>query len=494
MNTNFISQGYDEISENAVGKLLISNIESGKYDEITIFSAFASRSAIKVLQGVLLKNNFNTGKVRIIVGIDQGGTSKEALLELLNIHNAKVYIYYQQETIIFHPKIYLFEGVNHSELIVGSSNLTLNGLFRNVESSIRVNGSVNDMKTVVKSVKTYYSSLFDVFDSNLLPLSVELIHDLTEDGRIPTESSITKSRRDKKGKIGNRTDKLFSKKGIPRIPSYLFSYFKKDKPSTKINVRDENLNNKNTGTDNPIKVYSYDEPSYHFPQGVHVGHLLYALKVIGKSMREDSHLADEFIRLRGNIGAGDIGGFQRKSKYLLIAMMQLGLIEDNRNVGNQSDYQIELTKEGKRLFTILEDVIEIVDLSFKKKDKSFDRSWEMMHNKKHYIKILTSVIQFNNQNLQFFKNLILEMGAVRLMVEFLNASDERDLPKTQFIYKHFFSFPKVIEYCDKYNIKPGTVEAAKRRCPLIIDLLEVAGMVEQSTSYVHTGKLQSRLY
>ena len=32
---------------------------------------------------------------------------------------------------IFHPKIYLFEGTDKSELIIGSSNLTSQGLFTN---------------------------------------------------------------------------------------------------------------------------------------------------------------------------------------------------------------------------------------------------------------------------------------------------------------------------------------------------------------------------
>ncbi|PPK83786.1 phospholipase D-like protein [Neolewinella xylanilytica] len=494
MITTFISQGYDEVSENAVGKLIVSNIESGEYDKITILSAFASRSAIQVLQGLLLKNKFDTNNVRIIVGIDQGGTTKQALLQLLTIDNAKVFLYYQKETIIFHPKIYLFEGINQAELIVGSSNLTLNGLFRNVESSIRINGSLKDMDQILNSVKAYYHTIFDESDSNLVPLSPDVIHDLTEDGKIPTESSILRPRNNKKGKNSNRTDKLFSRKEIAKIPRSLFKYFKNEISKSNKNDDNKNIQTLTNLIDRPVEVFNYDEPSYHFPQGVHVGHILYGLKVIGKSNRKDSHIADEYVRLRGDIGTGEIGGFQRKSKYLLIGMMQLGLIDDNRNVEDQSNYQINLTENGRKLFAILEDVIELVDLSFKKKNKDFDKSWEMVHNKRHYIKILKSVIQLHNENLQFFRNLIFEMGAVNLMAEFLNTSDESSLPKTQFIYEHFFSFPKVVEYCKKYNIKPGTVEAAKRRCPLIIDLLEIAGLVEQSTSYVDVGKLQSNLF
>lgn len=191
MEIRFLGQGFEETSMNAVGNYLINYLNQNSFHSFTAFSAFASESGIFGLSEHIqnAKRNFQApNKVRIIVGVDQKGTSKEALEEL-NSLNVESYIFYQSEYPIFHPKIYLFEGNNQTKIILGSSNLTRTGLFINVESSILVEFDNNDPEgnTFLSSLKAYYQTLFDLTDPNLIEISDLTITSLFDKGIIPDE-------------------------------------------------------------------------------------------------------------------------------------------------------------------------------------------------------------------------------------------------------------------------------------------------------------------
>jgi HKD family nuclease len=124
----------------------------------------------------------------LIVGIDQEGTSKEASEGILNLDIAS-YIFYQAEAVIFHPKIYLFEGDKEFKLLIGSSNLTGRGLFRNVESSLLIEFNIDDKEgaALLATLKTYYNTLFDFSDKNLFRINKTIIDDFNARGIVPDE-------------------------------------------------------------------------------------------------------------------------------------------------------------------------------------------------------------------------------------------------------------------------------------------------------------------
>ena len=43
----------------------------------------------------------------------------------------------------------------------------------------------------------------------------------------------------------------------------------------------------------------FTEASYHYPQGVHLGHVLYILKIIAENKRKGSLIDEKFVRMRG---------------------------------------------------------------------------------------------------------------------------------------------------------------------------------------------------
>lgn len=189
MNVAFLGQGFEPESINSVGNTLIKLFKDDRFNSFCGISAFASVSAANILSQCINDASESFQNFTVIVGIDQEGTSKEAL-ETINNLGINSYIFYQKESPIFHPKIYVFEGENHSALIVGSSNLTGAGLFRNIEGSLYVEFENTETEGVklINELKTYFNTLFDFSDSNLFILSIELINNLVQEGIVPTQS------------------------------------------------------------------------------------------------------------------------------------------------------------------------------------------------------------------------------------------------------------------------------------------------------------------
>lgn len=189
MIIKILSQGLSEEIENSVGAALIENLRSKRYFSFTAISAFASESGINGLsEHIEVAKEAFGDRLTIIVGVDQKATSKEALEALVSLE-INAYIFYHTGYTIFHPKVYLFEGEQISLLIVGSSNLTTQGLFTNIETSLQIEldmGEENDRELLAK-IKAQFETLFNLSDPNLKPITNELIADLVDEKIVPTE-------------------------------------------------------------------------------------------------------------------------------------------------------------------------------------------------------------------------------------------------------------------------------------------------------------------
>ena len=159
MKTTFLGQGFLADTDMAVGTLIEKFFSENEYHTFTGITAFASEAGVYGLSNSIA-GSLSPKNINLIVGIDQEGTPKNALEEILKL-NVNSYIFYQKEAPIFHPKIYLFEGDNKTSIIVGSSNLTGRGLFNNVESStlIEFDNDDADGQAYLKAMKDYYSTL-----------------------------------------------------------------------------------------------------------------------------------------------------------------------------------------------------------------------------------------------------------------------------------------------------------------------------------------------
>ncbi len=223
MKISFLGQGFEPESVNSVGNILSKLFKEDKFHSFTGISAFASVSGSRIISKYIQEANKKFKKHTLFIGVDQEGTSKEAL-ESINTINIDSYIFHQRESPIFHPKIYLFEGDNNTALIIGSSNLTGPGLFSNVESSILVEFKNKDVDGInlVSELKSYFHSLFNLSDPNLFKVSKDAIDYFVDKGIVPTEKErkkkYTKNTTEKKPKDNNSIT-IPSRKvsGIPKI-------------------------------------------------------------------------------------------------------------------------------------------------------------------------------------------------------------------------------------------------------------------------------------
>lgn len=189
MDTIIIGQGYNLNEDTSVGKELIEQFESKRYSSFTCLVAFASYGGISALTPYVLQAKENGVKIKVILGVDQKGTSKEALEEVL-AWDVDAKIYHTQSVNIFHPKIYLFENEDIFTLIVGSNNLTEMGLVKNVECSLLI----KDIKSNPIHAKfyEYWKSILDGTEVNLYTLTLQMIEDLYKDKIIVSEYDRTR--------------------------------------------------------------------------------------------------------------------------------------------------------------------------------------------------------------------------------------------------------------------------------------------------------------
>lgn len=145
-----LNQPYD----GSLGELLKKEIASD-YTELNIFTAFAKNSGVLKLKDSLEEFKNKKRIINVFVGVDLYGTSKEALLNLLDV-TTNLIVVHSENNNTFHSKIYSLHSKNQYWCAVGSNNLTLGGLWNNFESSIIINGKDNSTYESVINLKKRY--------------------------------------------------------------------------------------------------------------------------------------------------------------------------------------------------------------------------------------------------------------------------------------------------------------------------------------------------
>lgn len=188
MQVNFIGHGLDPNNEHTVGNLLATSFQDPKFDTFFSLVAFASNSGVRLLMPFILEAKPKYKELCFYIGVDDNGTSKEALQQLID-NSVPTYIFHTQSAMIFHPKIYMFEGRNWIRLVIGSTNLTNSGLFVNVEAAVSMDFRPSDPqgKKIVTQIKDYFKTLLEKSDKNLEPLTSELLETLCKQGLVRDE-------------------------------------------------------------------------------------------------------------------------------------------------------------------------------------------------------------------------------------------------------------------------------------------------------------------
>lgn len=174
--------------DNMLGSTLKRKISS-RFDRITIVSAFVRSAGVLGIKEELEQFRNNGGHVTIIVGVDMNGTSYEGLLSVIECSDEAYVVGFSNQSVIFHPKIYLMEGQDEVWAAVGSNNLTRGGLWSNVECYEEFEGNIVENKDRVSELNNIISRLKSEdygsrrLDRNLVDLLRDLHYISSEEGR-----------------------------------------------------------------------------------------------------------------------------------------------------------------------------------------------------------------------------------------------------------------------------------------------------------------------
>lgn len=227
-------------------------------------------------------------------------------------------------------------------------------------------------------------------------------------------------------------------------------------------------------------IGEFTEASYHYPQGVHLGHIFYILNILGTKKRKGSHIDEKYVRIRGGLSKGRKGTFQRQTKYKLQAVMEFGWVVDDRNFASGEEYELTLTPAGKEMFEKLKPLLVKLNLKTKSSIDGVPK-WEMIENVSKFNEELTNFLKSGDN---FIQKEFLKIHAISQMLNYLYRIERKEKILKKTIYEGFFRAPFVSKFCDQNGIDVASEEGAKHRCPFLLNILEGLGILNQTQSEI----------
>jgi len=125
---------------------------------LDVVVAWAKRSGLSRLGSDLAAIRPRSGLTRLIVGIDEGGATRQGL-ELARHLFDRVYVFHDRSGRTFHPKVYLASGTTRARLLVGSHNATAGGVYFNYEAGLDCELDLPADAVLLASVQEYVDRL-----------------------------------------------------------------------------------------------------------------------------------------------------------------------------------------------------------------------------------------------------------------------------------------------------------------------------------------------
>jgi len=200
MEARFIAQPYDN---RQLGDLFLKTLSAeGNISNVTIVSAFVSRVTAMRLKERLRDLAANGSSVKLVIGVDMGGTSKETLQELAS-WPVDIFVFKNRRPgITFHPKIYRVERANKAEIFLGSNNLTDGGLFTNYEGAVHITYDLPADREQYDAASTELAGFLAPSAQVTRKLDTPYLQILVNRDDIPTEAEARK--RQRSARIGNQ--------------------------------------------------------------------------------------------------------------------------------------------------------------------------------------------------------------------------------------------------------------------------------------------------
>ncbi len=135
MNFYTLNQPFGPTGEHqTLGGVLTEALEADRFASLWACVAYSVTSGTSRLFGPLREFRGKGCEVTIYLGARNGITSRQAVEHLLNT-GASVFLCDTKGRSLFHPKVYLMRGAEHGLHTIGSSNLTVGGLYTHYEAN-----------------------------------------------------------------------------------------------------------------------------------------------------------------------------------------------------------------------------------------------------------------------------------------------------------------------------------------------------------------------
>ncbi len=192
MNIRFVSQPDEQF-----GIILRSLLEADPRPvKVTIISAFVSLQTAIRFRDPISELHRQNARIQVIIGIDLGGTSIEALREILSWRIEAFVIKHRVARHTFHPKIFLIEWPHHAEIFIGSNNFTEGGFFANYESSARISYDLPADMNLYENAQNELRRFLNPGGPTAYPLTEEFLAVLVARGEVPNEADARRRRGD----------------------------------------------------------------------------------------------------------------------------------------------------------------------------------------------------------------------------------------------------------------------------------------------------------
>jgi hypothetical protein len=168
------------------------NLASNYFTDFRFITAFAKVGPFLRLESELQIWRRAGKTVEAIFGVDQKGTSRQALDFALtafdNSYIANIGTGVFSPT--FHPKIYLFQGNQRAAVYIGSNNFTLGGMETNAESMIKIELTLPADQSLLTNILRCWTDTLNVS----LPLDVTLLAQLAASQLVIDEKQMRKNK------------------------------------------------------------------------------------------------------------------------------------------------------------------------------------------------------------------------------------------------------------------------------------------------------------
>jgi HKD family nuclease len=163
-------------------------------EEILISVAFLRENGIELIKNQLAL--IAPEKIKFYVGIRNDITSMQGIYSIFKAGYSVFTVDTGTSDFIYHPKIYLSHNREYAKVALGSANLTLSGLTKNVEASVLIDLDKSDTRDqeFLSKIITSLNTLPNRFPRNVTEItSLRQIVSLKNNGRLVDERIVTRN-------------------------------------------------------------------------------------------------------------------------------------------------------------------------------------------------------------------------------------------------------------------------------------------------------------